>query len=43
MATAETNKKAPDAEVYLSDGTAYALSSFWKSRPLLLVFLRHFG
>jgi hypothetical protein len=43
MAFTEAHKKAPDAEVYLSDGTAHALSSFWKSRPLLLVFLRHFG
>jgi hypothetical protein len=43
MAIAETNNKAPDAEVYLSDGTAHVLSSFWKARPLLLVFLRHFG
>jgi len=43
MAYIETHKKAPDAEVHLSDRTAHTLSSFWKERPLLLVFLRHFG
>jgi len=32
-----------DAEVKFSDGTKRRLSDLWKKRPLLLVFLRHFG
>jgi hypothetical protein len=43
MALSKTYKKAPDAEIILSDGTTQYLSDFWKERPLLLVFLRNFG
>jgi hypothetical protein len=43
MAMTETHKKAPDAVVKMSDGAAHNLSDFWKEKPLLLVFLRHFG
>lgn len=34
---------APDREVMLSDGSRHRLKEFWKSQPLLLVFLRHLG
>lgn len=34
---------APDHEVMLSDGSRHRLEDFWKSQPLLLVFLRHLG
>jgi hypothetical protein len=40
---AETYQKAVDAEVTFSDRTNYRLSELWNIRPLLLVFLRHFG
>lgn len=35
--------KAPDATVVDRDGKPVALSSLWEHRPLVLVFLRHFG
>jgi hypothetical protein len=43
MTVAETYQKAVDARVTFSDGTLSSLSELWKKRPLLLVFLRHFG
>ena len=43
MTLLETYQKAMDAEVKFSDGTVHRLSELWKRRPLLLVFLRHFG
>jgi peroxiredoxin len=43
MAYINEDKKAPDAEVVLSDGTTQNLRDFWRDKPLLLVFLRHFG
>jgi len=43
MAIIEKDKKAPDTEISLSDGTKHNLRDFWKDKPLLLVFLRHFG
>jgi hypothetical protein len=43
MTLIETHQKAVDAEVTFSDGTNHLLSDLWKKRPLLLVFLRHFG
>jgi hypothetical protein len=39
----EIINKAPDAEILLSDATVHQLSELWKSRPIFLVFLRHFG
>lgn len=30
-------------EVYDDSGQAIKLSSFWKKKPALLVFVRHFG
>jgi hypothetical protein len=32
-----------DQEVVLWDNTVTRLSQFWKSGPLVLVFLRHYG
>lgn len=43
MTLLETYQKAMDAEVMFSDGTDHRLSELWQKRPLLLVFLRHFG
>lgn len=34
---------APDLTVTLSDNSTKRLSEFWQMRPLVLVFLRHFG
>jgi hypothetical protein len=34
---------APDQEVLVADGSKKMLSEFWRSRPLALIFLRHFG
>ncbi len=38
-----TLNEATDRTVLLSDGTEKRLSEFWKTHPLVLVFLRHFG
>jgi hypothetical protein len=38
-----TGRKAPDAQVLLSDGSRKKLSGFWESGTTALVFLRHFG
>jgi hypothetical protein len=38
----ETGMAAPDVTVQGADGPL-ALSSLWSERPLLLVFLRHYG
>ena len=35
--------QAPDAQVLLSDGTEKMLNEFWRTQPLALIFLRHFG
>lgn len=43
MTSLETYQKAMDAEVIFSEGTVHRLSDLWQKRPLLLVFLRHFG
>jgi hypothetical protein len=36
-------EKAFDAKVLFSDGSIQRLSDYWNSKPVLLVFLRHFG
>jgi hypothetical protein len=36
-------RKAPDASIMLSDGSAKRLRDLWQSQTLVLVFLRHFG
>jgi hypothetical protein len=43
MAFLKSINKAADSEVTYSDGTSLLLSDLWKQKPLLLVFLRHFG
>ncbi len=43
MSSNETNEKAQDAVVTLSSESTHNLSDLWKEKPLLLVFLRHFG
>jgi len=43
MTQTDPDKKAPDAMVTMSDGASHSLWDFWKEKPLLLVFLRHFG
>jgi hypothetical protein len=35
--------KAVSMPVLLSDGSTKELKDFWKKKPLVLVFLRHFG
>jgi hypothetical protein len=37
------SRRCPQVRVTLSDGTAVDLKEFWKNKPLVLVFLRHFG
>ena len=37
------SSKAPDLTLFDTDGEPVLLSDFWKNRPLLLVFSRHFG
>jgi hypothetical protein len=39
----EDHYKAPNMQVLLSDGLKRELRDFWEERPLVLVFLRHFG
>jgi hypothetical protein len=34
---------APDATLPDEDGNEVALSSYWRSQPTVLVFIRHFG
>jgi hypothetical protein len=42
-AVKNNNLKAPDMQVLLSDGSTKELKDFWEEKPLVLVFLRHFG
>lgn len=37
------NTPAPDVEVYRADGTPVALQTYWRARPIILTFLRHYG
>ena len=34
---------APDASFASRDGGVHRLSDFWRARPTILLFLRHFG
>jgi hypothetical protein len=37
------NRKAPDTDIILSDGSVKFLSEFWKTQKLVLVFILHYG
>ena len=37
------NQLAPAATVFRGDGTPVALHDYWATRPVILVFLRHYG
>jgi len=37
------NRKAPDADITMSDGSEKRLSEFWKKQKVVLVFIRHYG
>lgn len=39
----QVGEPAPDVEVLNSDGRSVALSTYWRQRPGLLAFLRHYG
>ncbi|MFO7494334.1 MAG: hypothetical protein R6X05_01720 [Desulfobacterales bacterium] len=39
----QKHPSAPDPQVTLADGAETRLSRLWQERPLVLVFLRHFG
>ena len=39
----DSNNKALDQKVLLSDGSEERLSQFWIKGTVVLVFLRHFG
>ena len=39
----EIGDNAPDPLVLDASGSEIALSSFWRERPAILAFLRHFG
>ena len=39
----EIGRPAPDPDVLDGSGRELALSTFWKERPVVLAFLRHFG
>ena len=34
---------APDAAFLAADGRVVRLSDYWRARPTVLLFLRHFG
>jgi len=43
MAEADIGDRAPNVTVLDGSGRRRRLSSFWKDRPAVLVFLRHYG
>lgn len=43
MTTLEVGDLAPDPPVFDPDGWEVSLSSYWRDRPAVLVFLRHYG
>ena len=43
MSAPGVGDRAPDATLLDLDGGEVALSSLWKDRPAVLVFLRYFG
>jgi len=43
MRTVTVGQPAPDAEFRDGTGALIRLSDFWRRRPTLFIFLRHFG
>jgi peroxiredoxin len=43
MSLVQVGDPAPDVTVLDTRGQEVALSVFWRERPAVLVFLRHFG
>jgi hypothetical protein len=43
MPNPEIGDRAPEATVIDAGGEEMALSTFWKDRPAVAVFLRHYG
>jgi len=43
MDTPAVGTPAPDAVFLDADGRAVHLSDFWRTQPIVLMFLRHFG
>jgi hypothetical protein len=41
--TIEVGQRAPEPLVIGGDGLEVPLSTFWRERPVVLAFLRHFG
>ena len=39
----KVGERAPDPHVQDGSGREVPLSTFWRERPLVLAFLRHFG
>ena len=39
----EVGERAPDPQVLEGSGREVPLSTFWRERPVVLAFLRHFG
>lgn len=39
----EVGSQAPDAVLTDTDGNSVTLSSYWKVKPTVILFLRHFG
>ncbi len=39
----EVGQRAPDPSVLDAGGREVPLSTFWRERPVVLAFLRHFG
>ncbi|HUI28045.1 MAG TPA: hypothetical protein VL403_18335 [Candidatus Kryptonia bacterium] len=39
----QVGQPAPDAAVFDRPGHAIRLSDFWRARPTVFIFLRHFG
>lgn len=43
MATIDVGERAPDVTVLDANDREVELSSYWRDRPAILAFLRHFG
>ncbi len=43
MSEASIGAAAPDGVFFAADGREVRLSDYWRERPTVFVFLRHFG